>query len=47
MVLKNTMVFFQGGVWLACEKLCFEYHGLLDSMIFLGYLKLHFDPKFL
>jgi hypothetical protein len=37
---------FSRGVWLVCKKLCFEYHGLLDTMIFLEYLKLHSNPKF-
>jgi hypothetical protein len=48
MILKNIMVFFlRGCVWLACKKFYFEYHSLPDIMIFLEYLKFHFNPKFL
>jgi hypothetical protein len=47
MVLKNTMVFFFREVFdLHVKKLCFEYHGLLDIMIFLNYLKFYSNPKF-
>jgi hypothetical protein len=46
MVLKDTWYFFQRRVWLACKKVCFEYHSLLDIMTFLEYLKLHSNPKF-
>jgi hypothetical protein len=47
MVLENTVVFLPKGVWLHCKKLCFEYHGFIDFMIFLEYLKLYSNPKFL
>jgi hypothetical protein len=47
MVLKNTIVFLPKGVWLHGTKLCFEYHGFVDIMVFLEYLKHHFNPKFL
>jgi hypothetical protein len=40
------MVFFLGSVWLAYKKLCFKYHYLLDTMIFLEYLKYHSNLKF-
>lgn len=50
MILKNTIVFLivlLRGVWLHCKKLCFEYHDFVDTMVFLEYLKLHYNPKFL
>jgi hypothetical protein len=28
------------------KKISFECHGLLDTMVFLEYLKLHSNPKF-
>jgi hypothetical protein len=28
MICKNTMIFFQRGVSLACKKLCFKYHSI-------------------
>lgn len=49
MILKNTIVFLivlLRGVWLHCKKLCFEYHGLIVTMVFLEYLKLNSNPKF-
>jgi hypothetical protein len=27
------------------SKLCFEYYGLVDIMVFLEYFKLHFNPN--
>jgi hypothetical protein len=39
MILKNTIVFLivlLRGVWLHCKKLCFEYHGFADTMVFLN-----------
>jgi hypothetical protein len=38
--------FLQGGVCIASKKFSFEYHSLLDTMIFLKYLKLHFNSNF-
>lgn len=46
MVYENTMVFYARGVWLLIQKLCFEYHGLLDTIVFWEYLKLHSNSKF-
>jgi hypothetical protein len=39
MVLEDIIVFFlPSGVCLSCKKLCFEYHGFIDTMVFLEYL---------
>jgi hypothetical protein len=37
MILKNTVVFdyfLPRVVWPYCKKLCFEYYGIVDTMIF-------------
>jgi hypothetical protein len=47
MVSKNTIMFLTKIVWLYGTKLYFEYHSFVDTMIFLEYLKLHSNIKFL
>lgn len=47
MVLGNTVVFLPKGVWLHGTKLCFEHYCFVDTMLFLEYLKLNFNQKFL
>jgi hypothetical protein len=41
------MVFFREVFGKHVKKLCFEYHGLLDTIVFLEYLKLYSNLKFL
>jgi hypothetical protein len=44
--LRIPFCFLPRCVWLYCKKLCFEYHGFIDTIVFLEYLKLHTYPKF-
>jgi hypothetical protein len=47
MVLENTIVFsfLPKGVWVHCKKLCFEYYGFADTMVFLEVFETLLQPK--
>jgi hypothetical protein len=47
MILGNTIVFYAMRCLVAFLKtIFFQNHGILDTMVFLEYCKLHSNPKF-
>jgi hypothetical protein len=46
MVFSDTIVFYAIRCLVHFSKLCFQNHGILDTLVSLEYWKLHSYPKF-